>query len=245
MDQIVLDTETTGIGEGHRIIEIGAVQLINRRFTGKHFHYYLNPDRDIDAGAQAVHGITAEFLADKPRFGSILDEFLAFIKNAELIIHNAPFDLGFLNIELNLHNKTLGKITEYCHSVVDTLPLARQRHPGQKNNLDALCKRYNIDNTKRDLHGALLDAQLLAHVYLAMTGGQGTLFAEEKAVTQTPVTTSLLNISQRKPLPVIQASPEELALHKQRLADIQKISKNCLWLNSEPKKYGNIQVAYE
>jgi DNA polymerase-3 subunit epsilon len=180
MRQIALDTETTGLEPalGHRIIEIAGIEIVNRRLTGKHFHCYLNPERDIDAGAQNVHGISREFLSDKPTFAQTAEEFLTYIKNAELIIHNASFDVGFINHELTLLNPQTLKITEHC-KIIDTLSLARLRHPGQKNNLDALCKRYDIDNSKRDLHGALLDARLLAQVYLAMTGGQGTLFGDE------------------------------------------------------------------
>ncbi len=178
--QIVLDTETTGLSPktGHRIIEIGCLELIDRRLTGEQFHVYINPDREIDAGAIKVHGIKNEFLADKPRFEDILEDFIAFVKGAELIIHNAPFDMGFLNAEL--------KRAQYPHvlekhcQVVDTLVLAKDKHPGQRNNLDALCKRYDVINSHRQLHGALLDSELLALVYLAMTGGQASLFGEEE-----------------------------------------------------------------
>lgn len=177
MRQVVLDTETTGIRveDGHRIIEIGCLELINRRLTDKRFHTYLNPYRDIEAGAVAVHGITNEFLQDKPAFHLIVDEFMNFISGSELIIHNAPFDLSFINNELQLTRHTWKPVTEYCN-VIDTLQMARQLHVGQRNSLDALCKRYKVDNSKRDLHGALLDANLLAQVYLAMTGGQGSFF---------------------------------------------------------------------
>jgi len=176
MKQIVLDTETTGLEpkHGHRIIEIGCVEIINRRNTDQHFHQYLNPDREIDDGAFDVHGISNEFLSDKPRFADIAQEFIDFIRDSELIIHNAPFDVGFLNAELEKLGKKWGKVEDYC-SVVDTLLLAREKHPGQKNNLDALCKRYEIDNSQRDLHGALLDAQILLDVYLKMTGGQSAM----------------------------------------------------------------------
>jgi len=176
MRQIILDTETTGLepSEGHRIIEIGCVELINRKFTGATYHQYLQPDREIDDGAIEVHGITNEMLADKPRFADIAEEFVTFIRGAELVIHNAPFDVGFLNHELKLLNNGHARIDEMC-GVVDTLVMARQLHPGQKNNLDALCKRYSIDNSHRELHGALLDAEILAELYLTMTGGQTTL----------------------------------------------------------------------
>ena len=180
MRQIVLDTETTGIGAeaGHRIIEIGCVELFDRELTGKHFHYYLNPQRAVDEGAFRVHGLSNEFLKDKPLFTNIVNELIAFIDESELIIHNAPFDLGFLNAELKRvqWKKT---IQDHC-TVFDTLVFARDKHPGQKNNLDALCKRYDVNNTNRKYHGALLDAEILAAVYLAMTGGQRSLFEEER-----------------------------------------------------------------
>ena len=179
MRQVALDTETTGIdpGSGHRIIEIGAAEIVNRRITGRTFHEYLNPDRDIDEGAVAVHGIRREDLEGKPRFGEIVDDFLAFVDGAELVIHNAPFDVGFIDHELTLIEHDRRSIEAGCR-VLDTLPLARDMHPGQRNSLDALCRRYDVDNSKRDLHGALLDANLLALVYLAMTGGQATLILE-------------------------------------------------------------------
>ncbi len=176
MRQIVLDTETTGLdpSSGHRVIEIGCIELVNRKFTGKNLHLYLNPEREVDEGAYRVHGISNEFLKDKPVFKNIAKQFIDFISDSQLIIHNAPFDVGFLNSELSLikHNKSL---TQLC-DILDTLVLAREKHPGQRNNLDALCKRYNVNNSNRKLHGALLDAEILAFVYLAMTGGQTELF---------------------------------------------------------------------
>ncbi len=185
MRQIVLDTETTGleVSLGHRIIEIGCIELVNRRVTGNHWHYYINPDRAVDSGAFEVHGISDEFLQDKHRFSELAEEFHGYVVGAELIIHNAPFDIGFLDNELALLDPPVGSLTECC-DILDTLPLARQKHPGQKNNLDALCKRYGIDNSNRSLHGALLDARILADVYLAMTGGQTSLGldAEQAAV---------------------------------------------------------------
>ena len=218
--QIVLDTETTGLDpqQGHRIIEVAAVELIDRIFTGNHYHYYFNPQREIDPGAQAVHGITSEFLAEKPLFQHKVDEFITFIKKSELIIHNAPFDVGFLDNEFQLINNELGKISDHC-TVFDTLLFARQRHPGQKNNLDALCKRYKIDNSQRNLHGALMDAELLAKVYLAMTGGQGSLFdSEEGGAKSIQVNTKISRIaSNRKPIKIIRATTEEEALHKSRM----------------------------
>ncbi len=176
MRQIVLDTETTGleVSQGHRIIEIGCIELVNRRVTGNHWHYYVNPDRAVDSGAYEVHGISSEFLQDKPRFSELAEEFHSYVAGAELVIHNAPFDVGFLNNEFALLESPLVPLEESC-GILDTLLLARQKHPGQKNNLDALCKRYGIDNSNRSLHGALLDARILADVYLAMTGGQTSL----------------------------------------------------------------------
>jgi len=235
MRQVVLDTETTGLdpAEGHRIIEIGCVELVNRRLTGNRFHIYLNPERDIDPGAVEVHGLSAEFLADKPRFADIAEDLLAYIKGAELIIHNAPFDLGFLDHELRLLPGRFASITEYC-TVLDTLTLARKKHPGQRNNLDALCKRYDVDNRHRELHGALLDAEILAEVYLAMTGGQTLLILEPEStgesadkVQQKPKSTVLTN---RPPLRVIQCSEAELQAHASRLEAIAKASNGkCLW----------------
>ena len=176
MRQIVLDTETTGIdpAAGHRVIEIGAAEIVNRRLTGNTWHSYLNPDRDIDAGAVAIHGIRREDLEDKPRFNEVADDLLTFLAGAELIIHNAPFDVAFLDHELERMRHARPALNEHC-TVLDTLVMAREMHPGQRNSLDALCRRYNVDNSGRDLHGALLDANLLAHVYLAMTGGQAAL----------------------------------------------------------------------
>jgi len=236
MRQVVLDTETTGLeaSAGHRLIEIGCVEVINRRLSGRTYHQYLNPEREIDAGAQAVHGITGEFLRDKPRFAAIVDEFMAFIQDAELIIHNAPFDVGFINHELQRLNTGWQRLNQYC-TVTDTLQMARHRHPGQKNNLDALCKRYEVNNSHRSLHGALLDAEILADVYLAMTGGQVGLSLESSAVQQRqqlgirPVAAQPLN------LPRIQPNEAELAAHQQRLNTIEKASGGqCLWLHHTP-----------
>ncbi|HBJ88683.1 MAG TPA: DNA polymerase III subunit epsilon, partial [Gammaproteobacteria bacterium] len=175
MRQVVLDTETTGLDpqQGHRVIEIGCVEIQNRRLTGRHFHQYLNPDREIDEAAIEVHGITTHFLADKPRFEQVEADFLEFVSGAELVIHNAPFDIGFLDYELKLSGSGQGKMANIC-AILDSLVLAREKHPGQRNNLDALCKRYGVDNTQRDLHGALLDAEILADVYLLMTSGQSS-----------------------------------------------------------------------
>ena len=230
MRQIVLDTETTGLDplQGHRIIEIGAVELVNRRLTGNNYHVYLNPDRPIDSEAIAVHGITNQFLKDKPRMTEIAEQFLIYLGDAELIIHNAKFDIGFINAELSRLQKALSSDLR----VIDTLLLARERHPGQKNNLDALCKRYNIDNSKRELHGALLDANLLALLYLTMTGGQGSLFDEESHSTES--STNILKAQKRSALKIIHASEEELQLHNTRLQDIEKISKKCVWKTLTP-----------
>lgn len=235
MRQIVLDTETTGLetSQGHRIIEIGCVELFNRRLTGRHYHQYIKPEREIDAGAQAVHGISNAMLADKPVFARIADEFLQFIGDAELIIHNAAFDIGFLNYEMNMVRPGFGSVSDRCH-VIDTLLMARAKHPGQKNNLDALCKRYGVDNSQRELHGALLDAEILADVYLLMTGGQtalslgGNQSKSEGGEDQNALRRLAAN---RKPLPIIMATEDELVLHDQKLAVIAKSSgDNCVWL---------------
>lgn len=231
MRQIVLDTETTGleVSEGHRVIEIGAVEIVNRKITDRFYHQYLNPERAIDAGAQEVHGISLESLQDKPKFSDICHEFIEFIQGSELIIHNAVFDVGFLNAELKKTKS--GDIASMC-GVVDTLLQARQLHPGQRNNLDALCKRYEIDNSHRELHGALLDARILAEVYLAMTGGQVSLGlkADKKAAQKK---NSVRQLTQRSfDLRVIEASTEELNAHDKLMA---KIAKGCgnassMWL---------------
>jgi DNA polymerase-3 subunit epsilon len=230
MRQVVLDTETTGleVGKGHRIIEIGCVELAERRPTGRTFHRYLNPERVIDDGALAVHGIGNEFLADKPRFAEIAAEFLEFIAGAELIIHNAEFDVGFLDAELALADAMLGRVAQHA-SVLDTLALAREKYPGQKNNLDALCKRLEVDNRGRDLHGALLDAQLLTEVYLAMTGGQGDL-GFGGGIAESAQARAAIVITTRPPQRVRLADAAELALHEARLARLDAASKGrCLW----------------
>ncbi|MEL7448875.1 MAG: DNA polymerase III subunit epsilon [Pseudomonadota bacterium] len=232
MRQVVLDTETTGLEPeaGHRVIEIGCVELVNRRLTGSTFHRYLNPDRAIDAAASEVHGITGEFLADKPRFTDIKGDLLDYLLDAELIIHNAPFDLGFLDSELRHAGDTGGPLGERC-IVLDTLVLARSMHPGQRNSLDALCKRYGVDNSKRDLHGALLDARILADVYLTMTGGQGdlSLTGDEDRAPEAEVR---MRTVQRPAggLRVITPDADELAAHEARLDDIDKaFGRPCLW----------------
>lgn len=224
--QIFLDTETTGLEPrlGHRIIEIAGVELIDRHLTGRHFHCYLNPEREIDAGAEAVHGLSIAFLQDKPHFAEVVDELLVFIGDDELVIHNAPFDLGFINHELTLAGRHL--ITGR-NPVLDTLKLARDLHPGQKNNLDALCRRYDVDNANRTLHGALLDAELLAAVYLAMTRGQESLMMSmepDENAMQVPASYIEFDIK------VLITNEQELAAHQAVLTDISKQSKNaCLW----------------
>lgn len=232
MRQIVLDTETTGLepAQGHRIIEIGCVELINRRMTGNRYHQYLQPDREIDAAAVEIHGITDEFLADKRRFGEVAADFLDFIRGAELIIHNAPFDVGFINHELNLLGQGHGTLGDYC-TVLDTLEHARRLHPGQRNNLDALCKRYGIDNSQRELHGALLDAEILADVYLVMTGGQVSLSLEGKREAGTAGMAIPTRLSADRPrLPVIRAGLAEAEAHRRYLeAMANKNGGVCVW----------------
>ncbi len=228
MRQIVLDTETTGleVSQGHRIIEIGCVELVNRKPTGNHYHQYINPQREIDQGAIEVHGITNDFLADKPAFAAIAGSFIEFIRGAELVIHNAPFDVGFLNSELQRLPAGGGCVEDLC-TVTDTLVMARSKHPGQRNSLDALCQRYQVDNAQRDLHGALLDAEILADVYLAMTGGQTALqlsdsgndndgHARAEQIIRLP--------ANRAKLPVIKATAEELAAHEIQLQAIAAAS---------------------
>ncbi len=231
MRQIVLDTETTGLepSQGHRIIEIGCVELINRRLTGNNLHIYINPMRHIDAGALEVHGITNEFLADKPLFTAIADTFLDFVKGAELIIHNAPFDIGFLDTELQDLNRGYKKMAEYC-AILDTLAMARKKHPGQKNNLDALCKRYFVDNTQRELHGALLDAEILADVFLSMTGGQSSFALGQEYSSEGSANKPIKRLSKDRPaLRVIQATDEEEQAHLSRLNNIKESSGSLLW----------------
>jgi DNA polymerase-3 subunit epsilon len=228
MRQVVLDTETTGLEpeQGHRIIEIGCVELVNRRKTGRRFHRYLRPDRLIDRAAQDVHGITDAFLAQQPRFAEIVDELLEFVSGAELVIHNAAFDIAFLDAELQRLPGPARRMSDLC-SVIDTLPLARQMHPGQRNSLDALCKRYDVDNSHRELHGALLDAQILLDVYLAMTGGQTALVLGE--VTELHVSVSHEPAAAARPrgvLRVVRASDDELAAHERILIAIDRISGN-------------------
>lgn len=239
MRQIVLDTETTGLepADGHRIIEIGCVELFNRKLTGKHYHQYIQPEREIDEGAMEVHGITPEFLADKPVFKDIYQDFLDYVDGAQLVIHNAPFDVGFLNSEFAMLGLGDDCVAKHC-TVLDTLAFARKKHPGQKNNLDALCKRYGVDNSARDLHGALLDSEILADVYLLMTGGQTHLAlggqsaqgdgeAREAEVVRIDAS--------RKHGKIIRATDEELIAHQKKLEEINQASGGqCEWLKSLP-----------
>ncbi len=219
--------------EGHKIIEIGAVEVINRRLTGRHFHVYLRPDRLVDPEAYNIHGISDEFLADKPTYGDVVDDFLDFIRGAELVIHNATFDIGFMDYEFRLLKRDIPKTETFC-TITDSLQMARRLFPGKRNNLDALCDRYQIDNSKRTLHGALLDAEILAEVYLAMTGGQTSLAFSMEGDTQqqTAQTETIQRIARpASALAVLYASDEELAAHEQRLDLIMKKGGSCLWRN--------------
>jgi len=224
MRLVVLDTETTGLDPktGHRIIEIGAVEIVDRRLTGRHYHQYINPERRIDAGAQEVHGISNEFLDDKPLFSVIADEFLEFVTGSELVIHNADFDMGFLNNELRLNKSKLKKLELVCE-VTDSLALARHKHPGQSNSLDALCRRYGVDNSSRTLHGALLDAEILADVYLLMTGGQTALFAQDEDDAEARADAARDRRQAERPqLPVVLANVDEAAAHEALLDGLDK-----------------------
>lgn len=238
MRQVILDTETTGLEttQGHRIIEIGCVELVDRRLTGNHYHQYINPEREIDDGALEVHGISSEFLADKPVFADIVDEFLQFISGSELIIHNAPFDVGFLDWELSLLSRT-DRICDLA-GVLDTLELARDLHPGQRNSLDALCKRYEVDNASRTLHGALLDSEILADVYLAMTGGQTDLGLSFESDSGDGIDISLEDMENRPAVVIAAVSEDELAAHDARLAAIKKKSGHCIWLTTSDVSNG-------
>lgn len=236
MRQIVLDTETTGLttADGHRIIEIGCVELDNRRYTGRKFHQYFNPERAIDDEALQVHGIGPDFLAEQSYFREHADSFITFIKGAELLIHNAEFDIGFLNYEFKLIDPNFLGIKHYC-SITDTLALARQKHPGQQNSLDALCRRYQVDNSQRDYHGALLDAKLLAEVYLAMTGGQGTLFVEQEKLATVAVEKKMMAIAKVESLPIVYATEEEAQAHLEKLNNIKKKNGKVIWTDDLPK----------
>ncbi len=244
MRQIFLDTETTGLDhrQGHRIIEVACVELENRRLTGRHLHRYVNPEREVDAGAMAVHGITNEFLEDKPKFQVIAQELQDFIAGAELVIHNASFDIGFMDMEFGRLEMPL--TLKVCAGVKDTLKMARELYPGKRNNLDALCERYQISNAHRTLHGALLDAELLAEVYLAMTRGQESLIMDQPVAAQTTLEVSSGTSRQaRAPLVIRRAEGEDLDTHQQVLEGIQKESKGaCLWLQ-EPETAENAASA--
>lgn len=238
MRQIVLDTETTGLepAEGHRIIEIGCVEIVNRRLTGDDRRWYLNPDRDIDEGAVEVHGITSDFLADKPRFRDVADEFLEYIRGAELVIHNAPFDVGFLNHELEVHLGRSERVDVIC-GVLDTLQMARRMYPGQRASLDALCKRFEIDNSRREYHGALLDAQLLAEVYLAMTGGQAALLLDAAKQPGAAAARAGQRIAREGlVLPVIAPKESEALLHARFLDAMREQGATPLWQEIEPSE---------
>lgn len=244
MRQIVLDTETTGMDpkEGHKLIEIGCVELVSRKFTGNNFHVYLNPEREVDEEATQVHGFTWNDLKDKPLFAQVADDFVRYIDGGELLIHNAPFDVGFLNAELQWLNAQLGeqrygRIEDYC-KVFDTLAFARRRHPGQRNSLDALCKRYEVDNSGRTLHGALLDSEILADVYLTMTGGQTNLLLgdeqDELSGEGRDLFSSIRRVAaERPPLKILRASETELAAHQAKLELINKKAGRCLWQEME------------
>ena len=232
MRQIVLDTETTGLeaSQGHKIIEIGCVELINRRMTGNNYHQYIDPQREIDEAAIEVHGITLADLQGKPLFADLAEGLFEYLKGAELIIHNAPFDVGFLNVEFEQAGMGKQLVNDHCE-IMDSLVMARQKHPGQKNNLDALCRRYEVDNSQRTLHGALLDAEILADVYLMMTGGQTTLLGESHDLTQSMNTDESmdLDLSQLK-MTVVEASPDECEMHEKWLDMLDKQSDNgAVW----------------
>lgn len=232
MRQIILDTETTGLDPalGHRVIEIGAVEIVDRRLTDRHFHTYINPERESDEAALQIHGLTRQFLGDKPKFADVAGHFLEFVSGAEVLMHNAAFDVAFLNYELALLK--LGALGSCCANVVDTLKLAREMHPGKRNGLDTLCERYQIDRSARTLHGALLDAQLLARVYLSMTRGQESLIVEEDTlqITMTPVHINTASWS----LSVLAATLEEAAAHEQYLVDLAKdAGGSCIWRPAE------------
>ncbi|MGM0767556.1 MAG: DNA polymerase III subunit epsilon [Pseudomonadota bacterium] len=229
MRQIVLDTETTGIdpNEGHRIIEIGCVEMVERQLTGRNYHVYINPEREVEAEAITVHGITNEFLADKPVFSDIADEFFEFIKGAELVIHNAAFDIGFMDAEF-ARLKPVRKTADHC-GVIDSLAIARKKHPGQKNNLDALCKRYGVDNSNRELHGALLDAEILADVYLLLTGGQTALSLDAGSEEGGGAGGIRRLSAERKPLRVLKATEDECSAHDDFMETLAKQAGGTVW----------------
>jgi len=230
MRQVVLDTETTGINPklGHRIIEIGCVEMVNRKLTGNHYHVYINPQRVVEEEAIGVHGITNEFLVDKPLFHEVAEDFLAYVKGAELVIHNAPFDVGFINHEFAMLRQKLDPIETYC-GVLDTLAMARKKHAGQKNSLDALCKRYGINNSHRELHGALLDSEILADVYLLLSGGQTALLLDKNEAVASGGVEIRRVLSERKALSIVKASDQELLEHSQYLESLRKGVEAIVW----------------
>ena len=224
MRQVVLDTETTGleIEQGHRILELGGVEILDRKLTRRHYHQYVNPEREVEEGALEVHGITNHFLQNKPVFADVLKEFLDFVRGSELIIHNAAFDVNFLNHEMSLADESLGTLQDYC-SVVDSLQIARKKHPGQRNSLDALCRRYNVDSSKRELHGALLDAEILADVYLLLTGGQVDLLLDQSDGAEEAASQIVRLDPNRARLPVVMPSEGELAAHEARIVALDAV----------------------
>ena len=232
MRQVVLDTETTGLEpeKGHRVVEVGAVEIVDRQVTGNRVQFYIDPEREIDDAAYDVHGLDQAFLADKPKFRDVAREFLEFVADAEVIMHNAPFDVSFINYELSLLEDASGALADVC-TVTDSLALARRKHPGQKNSLDALCRRYRVDNSKRELHGALLDAEILADVYLAMTGGQMTLFgASDEAALDADADHELRLPADRPPVPVLRATAVEIAAHEAYLDGLDRVAEGgALW----------------
>ena len=233
MRQVVLDTETTGLepDQEHRIIEIGCIELIDRKITRRTFHQYINPERDSDDGALEVHGLSRQFLEDKPLFADVWEDFIDFIKGAELVIHNAAFDVAFINYEMSRLADAVGKLEDYC-AVVDSLEIARTKHPGQKNSLDALCKRYSVDNSQRELHGALLDAEILADVFLLLTGGQVDLALGEREAGRGADSGDGYRLlpEDRRPLLVIEASADEIERHEAKLSEVERASGGeCIW----------------
>ena len=239
MRQVVLDTETTGLEpeKGHRVVELGAVEIVDRQVTGKRVQFYIDPEREIDDAAYDVHGLDNAFLAGKPKFADVAEVFLDFVADAEVIMHNAPFDVSFIDYELSLLDSGRG-LAERC-TVTDSLALARRKHPGQKNSLDALCRRYHVDNTKRELHGALLDAQILADVYLAMTGGQMTLFGtSDEADLDATVGHEALRLPMDRPaVPVMLATPVELAAHEAYLDDLDRVAeRGAVWRHAASRE---------
>ena len=231
MRQVVLDTETTGLEteQGHRILELGGVEVLDRKLTRRHYHQYINPEREVEDGALQVHGITNHFLQNKPVFSDVIEEFLEFVRDSELVIHNAAFDVNFLNHEIALAGDHYGMLTDYC-SVVDSLEIARKKHPGQRNSLDALCRRYNVDNSKRELHGALLDAEILADVYLLLTGGQVDLLLDAGDGAEDASSEIIRLPADRPRLPVVTPSEEELAAHEVRLVALDEAAEGgAVW----------------